>query len=305
MSDGAQKEGREEQGQEPQASASGQPSGDQRTEGTQPAEARGPGQEGGEQTSPEGRTQSGFEFTHPHLQGRSPEEIQSLYTRMQGAVQEQGQKLNQLSQQQQQAQGQQPSGQAQGQQSGFPDIENDEFFDRPVDAVREISRAAIREALDETIKPLNQQLQQVQRQNQVDQLVQRYRNQYPDFERVRPYMETIAAQTNVNISDILANENITAVVYRAARDLMREDQESQQRQQPQQQQPQQAQGPPQGVPQHRPSSAPMPQQGQGQKQQVRELTEQERQLAAAWKMTPEEFIRWQEADARDVAQMEG
>ena len=48
------------------------------------------------------------------------------------------------------------------------------------------------------------------------------------------------------------------------------------------------------IPQHKPSTAPLP--ASQQVSQVRELTEQERRLAREWGQTPEEFTRLQDAD---------
>ena len=49
------------------------------------------------------------------------------------------------------------------------------------------------------------------------------------------------------------------------------------------------------IPQHRPSAAPLP--AAGGKPALRELTENERRLAREWKMTPEEYIELQDAEA--------
>ena len=60
------------------------------------------------------------------------------------------------------------------------------------------------------------------------------------------------------------------------------------------------QAPQAGVPQHRPSSTPLPTPTDKVEAKLRTLTENEARLAREWGMSPAEYIAYQEAEAEDV-----
>lgn len=316
--DGENQNGQENQNNDPSGtSPEGQTgSGDQQSQTTGQGPQAGQGQGAGQQTDPQTGGQTGF--THPRLQGRSPEEIQRLFATMEETVREQGSTISQLQRQGASQQQQQQDARNDRRDADLPGDE--EFYDKPAEAVRRI----VQRELQDTVAPLNETVRQLAQQTQSEQMDQRYRNRWQDWEQMKPYIEALASRKGLDMSVVLGDPGVTEVLYHAVKNLAREGhlgqggpqmgqqppqqqppqgQQSSQQQQPQGRQPAQQ---PQGVPQHRPSSAPMP--GQGQNNQssgpTRELTESERRMAREYGMTDEQFIRWQEADSREVIGME-
>lgn len=252
------------------------------------------------------------EFRHNRLQGRSPAEIERYVQQLEDTVREQGTALTAAQRQQQQ----QPQGQQrQQQQEGPPQISEDEFFSNPGESVKKI----LEYELNRTVKPLNEEIQTLAQRDQAERLRSRYRSRFPDWDHYEGQIELMAQRAGMTLEQVLTSEQVTQVMYYAAKGMTSEEGTQPMSQQPQnqqgnqgaqrspgspaQQQPpqgQQQQAPQQGVPQHRPSAAPLPNQGQGQQSgPTRELTENERRLAREYGMTAQQFLEWQsmEADA--------
>lgn len=305
----SEQEGSEVSQQNPEGQEGATREGSQAQTQGQGPQAGDPGQgQGGQQTDPATGGQTGF--THPMLQGRSPEEIDRLVGQMEQTVREQGRQLNRTQQQQGQ-QGQQ------ARQDGREevDISDEEFFDQPVEAVRQV----VGQQLRETVAPLEEQIGQMARQSQASSQIQQYKNQYPKWDQYEDYMRLMAQRKGLDWDSVLTQPGVVEVLYYAVQGLEQEQGLGQGQQAPRQQAPQQ-QGPQMGQqgqrqqqpqqqqqgrqpppPQHQPSSSPMPQPGQQDQQgRTRELNEQEKRLAREYGMSDEEFIAWQEMDAREA-----
>lgn len=271
--------------------------GDEDLEGSQQASSsgsQGSGEPGGDQgTAPTDVSTGGQTgFTHPLLRDKSPAEIEQLVSSFESAVREQGTELNQLYRQMNQGGRQEPTGTG---PAPTQEPSNEDFFSRPVDAVRSL----IQQQLSETVAPLRQEIQQFVQSNQVEAKRQQYRQRWPDWDRYEPFIQNAAASRGLSMEQILSDEGVAEIMYRAVRDMQRERGNGPQPQ-PQNQPPRNQQV----NPQHRPSSSPLPQQNKQPSGGTRELTENERILARQYGMSPAEYIQWQDAQPEEVLSLE-
>lgn len=210
------------------------------------------------------------EFSHPHLQGKTPQEIESLFNLMQNTVQSQTRRINELAEVPPQAAPEvtpEPSG---------------DFFEDPLGHLRREMNAAV--------APINQEIANIKAQTQVNQAWQVAEAKFADFGKFRPYIEQMLANSNIPVAS-LTPQLVESYYYGAKGYVATHNTEEAATPEASPQRP-----PP---PQHRPSGAPLPQSLQGNK--PRELTEDERRLSREWGMSAEEFIKWGEMDEEEVA----
>lgn len=217
MSNGDSQSG-QEGAQDPQASPEGQGNGSPQS--PNPSQGQGPGagqgaQAGGRATEgPEG-AQSGFD--HPDLQGKSPQEIERMYSmqkqinsELSQEVGQQGQSGQQPGQSPQMGQGTPGQQGQQGQGTSEPSISDDEFWDRPAEATQSL----VRNELKQAIGPLQQQLNQLANSSQVEQAEQRYRQRWPDYDEMKPYIVGLMDRKGLDRS-MLADEGVVETLYLA------------------------------------------------------------------------------------------
>lgn len=147
-------------------------------------------------------------FSHPRLQGKDPEEVDRLFATMEETVRKQGSQLNQMASQGQQGQ--------QGQQtddSDEPEISNEDFFDRPVDAISQ--------AIERQVAPIREQVQGMRMQDEVEERKRQYARKYPRWNENEPYMEAVARSEGLNYEQILANPNVVDLLYNAVENKRR------------------------------------------------------------------------------------
>jgi len=216
-------------------------------------------------------------FTHPHLQGKSPEEIEAYLRLVENTVQSQNTRLNEMSAES--ARAAEPAMQS-------PEFDKDDFFDRPVEVIREVVRAE----MAQSVGPINEEINNMRAIGQVNSAWQTVAAKFDDFETYRPSIETMLQGQGVRPEQVTA-QLIESLYYGAYGYYQKAGPV-------QGAQPAPRPGPPGGpsIPQHRPSSAPLPRQAET----VRQLTEEERSLARAWNMSEDDYRAGQDADIEDV-----
>lgn len=251
-------------------------------------------------------TPGAVDFSHPLLKGRSPEEIQALVETLSERVDEQNRELNYLhSRVQASSQQSAPAPTSMSQMSEDEDYENS-FLASDLKRLE----AKVTQTLSQQIAPLIEENRQARAMSVREGLRQELRH----FRTLEPHIDQLLRQQGENPQT--ANENQLRLLYHTALGLaaerginlgpsnvgvynqptppasqMQQTPMMQQQQQAAQNTPQQRVGTPMGIPQHRPSSAPMPTpHPQTQKPYMRELTETERKLANFYGMTPEQYL---------------
>jgi len=214
------------------------------------------------------------QFSHPHLQGKSPAEIESLFNLMQNTVQSQTRRINELATV--------PTPTAPAEVGVEP---KGDFFDDPLTHMRRELRTAV--------APINEEIANLKAQALVNSAWESVGMKFHDFEKYRSHVEAMLQNMGVGPAqvtpDLLESLYYGAKGYIATHEANIAPAPSEV--------PSQAPPPPQ----HRPSSAPLPRSNAGQ---PRQLTEDERRLAREFNLTPEEFIEWGEKDEGDVANAE-
>jgi hypothetical protein len=211
------------------------------------------------------------QFTHPHLQGKTPQEIESLFNLMQNTVQSQTRRINELA-----------TEAPRRQEVAEEPVPAGDFFDDPLTHLRREMQAVV--------APINEEIANLKAQTRVNSAWESAQMKFADLDKYRPYIEQMLANTNVNVSQVTP-ELIESYYYGAKGYVATHQQQVAQPTAPAQSQPRMA------PPQHRPSSAPLPKTGSA----PRELTEDERRLAREWGMSAEEFLKWGSMDEGAVA----
>lgn len=215
-------------------------------------------------------------YVGTRMEGKSVEEVRAYMSLLEGTVREQSTALTQAAV-----------------PAPAPEPEEDvDFFSDP--------RKVIRQELETMVKPLNDQLNEFRTQGQVNEAWAQVRGSISDFGTYEPYINQIlqgqGIRPNQVNTELLRSLYYTAVGYVArhggsppSESNMGHPQTPTVRQTPQA-----------GVPQHRPSSTPLPSANIPDKAKPRTLTENEARLAREWGMSPAEYISYQEAEAEDV-----
>lgn len=234
-------------------------------------------------------------FSDPDLARMTPQQVEEYVRVLRAANEEQKELLNQ-----QAAMAQRTGHQTVPQQQSAPQPDEPvDFWQDPNKALASFEQK-IRRSMEEMIQPFRQDLTVSKAQSARQSL----RQQYDDFTRYEPLIDNMLRQQGVNPDT--AERPLLETIYLAAvgaamkKGLVQQPQQMQQPTQPTQ--PLQGQAP-MNIPQHRPSSAPLPP-SQPQQPQRRQLTESEKHLARIQfpnSQDPEgEYLKYQEMDAGDV-----
>jgi hypothetical protein len=204
-------------------------------------------------------------FRGTRIEGRSQEEAASYISLLEQTVQEQKDRLTRAESQ--------PAPVAQ------PDPTEDiNFFDDP--------KAVLRAEIAKAVEPINKQVQAFQTAGRLQTVWSRIEQEIPDFNQYRPLVDKLI-EGNGYTQDQISVELLRQLYYTAVGWQNKHGA-------PQVTTPTPAPTPaPQHIPQHRPSTAPLPNQT-STKPPLRELTENERRLAAEFGQTHEEYLRLQD-----------
>lgn len=236
-----------------------------------------------------------WQFNHPALKGKSPQEVEAFVRLAEQTVREQGQRLTEYEKELATRTTPAPTSQ--------PPADDVDFWDNPKEAVRR----TVESVMGEMIAPFRENLS-ADREGQVRAQL---RQELKHWARLEPYIDQLLVQGNFpdksNIN-LLRQLYYTAYGYVVDNGIQLEGES-----------PAATTTPPSGSattpeatmsnrqssvpPQHRPSSAPGPA-SSSQKPRLRELTEAEEQIRRIYKMSHEEFLRWQDATPEDVVVME-
>lgn len=231
-----------------------------------------------------------YEYTHPMLKGRSPEEVERIFRLTEQTVREQGGRLTkadaELRKHSEPAPPTTPVASAASAQ---------EFFAEPV--------KHIQDELARQIAPLREEIATARRELSAPNVRDKLRTEYSDWEQVEPYVDYLLSQQEFpNPHD----EGLLKMLYLTGKGLMVQQGISVESglppTTPTTAPPTPASTPPVVIPpQHPASTPPAPPPAPSAVATIRELTESEKRLAREQKLTPEQFIKWQEMDMDEVA----
>ena len=214
------------------------------------------------------------QFSHPHLQGKSTAEIESLFNLMQNTVQSQTRRINELASTPAPSPVDEPVTEPKG-----------DFFDDPLAHMRRELRAAV--------APINEEIANIKAQATVNMAWEQVGMKFGDFDKFRPHVEVMLS--NMGVAPNQVTPDLLESLYYGAKGYIATHEQSVEPTAP----PTKTQAPP--PPQHRPSSAPLP---RSQGSRPRQLTEDERRMAREFGMTPEQWIEWGDKDEGAVADAE-
>jgi hypothetical protein len=232
------------------------------------------------------------EWQHPLLKGKSPEEVERIFALQQSSLQEVTQEANTLHERLQN----QPSAPSPKEEEDDGDYGDDFLAPKFERFERRLTRQ-----MDEMVKPLRESFAKEGARSVRDTL----RGELPHFTTLEPHIDKIIREQGQNPAT--ASDGYLRMVYHTALgvatargiDLNELAAESGTAPAPT---PSRQEKPSVSIPQHRPSSAPLP--DTTPKAKVRELTEDERRLAKEFfpdSQNPEEDYRnLQDADEFDV-----
>jgi hypothetical protein len=235
-----------------------------------------------------------FEYSHPLLQGRSPEEVEKLFKMQENAMREQGAQLTGLVSEVRDLK----SSMTQPPAPAEPEVTAQEYFQNPV--------KAIRSELDKQIQPLRQEISEAKSMATAPLVRDKLAAEFGDWAAVEPYVDMLIAREQFPDPN---NEGLLRTLYFTAKGLMAHQgvqPTPQPAPVPGQPAPAPGQPAPQPMvpPQHRASSPPPPPPPAPTQPQLRDLTENEKRLAREYGMTAEEYIAWQDTDMDEVAESE-
>lgn len=215
-------------------------------------------------------------YAGTRMEGKSPEEVKAYMALLESTVQEQSTALTRA---------------ATPPPPPEPREEVD-FFSNP--------REVIRQELETMVKPINDSISAFTTREAVSSAWEQARGSISDFSRYEPYINKMLEGQNIRpehvTTELLKSLYYTAVGFVARHGGTPTGENTMGH--PQSRETRQA-TPPIGVPQHRPSSAPLPS-ATPATPKIRKLTENEARLAREWGMTPEQYIAYQDAEAEDV-----
>jgi hypothetical protein len=226
----------------------------------------------------------GFEFSHPALKGKSPEEIERLVSFTDQIVRNQQEKLRSLQSAPKPSAPEEPAPE---------EISSDEFWNNPGTNVHRI----VRQVLKEEIEPFKRDLSYSQRAQARSSL----RQEFNDFDSMEPYIDKIIETNNFpnpNDPGLLRTLYFTAkgMAASGAPGMTTSTSKESTKSENSSRQPRPA------PPQHRPSGAPLPAEA-GSKKKV-SLSEEEKRLAREWGMSGEEFVALRDANPDEFMRRE-
>lgn len=237
-----------------------------------------------------------YQYRHPLLQGRSPEEVERLFQMQENAMREQGAQLTGIVSEVRELKASMSQPPAPSEQEVTPQ----EYFQNPV--------KAIRSELDRQIQPLREEISEAKSMATAPMVRDKLAQEFGDWSAVEPYVDALIAREQFPDPN---NEGLLRTLYFTAKGMMTHQgidvsQPAPVPGQPAPGQPAPVPGQPPAQtmvpPQHRASSPPPPPPPAPAQPKTRELTEHEKRLAGEYGMTAEEYIAWQETDMDDVAE---
>ncbi len=221
-----------------------------------------------------------YEFENPNLAGKTPQEIEAYTRLLESTVKSQSGRLTADFEKQQE-----PAPEP------LPDWSRDDFFEDPITIMTQV----VRREMSNTVAPINREIENMRAQAGVNVAWESAKAKFADFERYRPAIESMIASQGM-IPAQVTGETLEALYYGAVGYYASQGiTPGGETITPKTDEP----VPPAAPPQHRPSRAPLPTPVTEGKT-VRDLTEEERQIARHWKLTPEEYLAEQEKDIADV-----
>lgn len=277
----------------------GKQDGDEPSQGTQsssePTQEGDQGDQGSEGTSqgsegtpspssPTEGAQTPFEFKHPRLQGKSPEEIEKVFGLLEHTVRDQGQQLSTLHETKP------PSGEPDVRPKP-QDVSDEEFWKNPTGSIKSMMQEMLTEAIDPFKKDLA-------RGAEAD-VIATMKSQpgFEDFEDYLPVVRELARKQNVDLTDMNAVRALYFMAVGASQKGMLGSPASNP---PDANTPtgappvNQGNPPPPAPPQHPASPQPLP--NPADKKDIRPLTESERRLAREYGMSEEDYLKWQDGN---------
>lgn len=236
-----------------------------------------------------------FEFSHPMLKGRSPEDVEKIFKLQENAVKEQGAQLTQLIQEVREIKTSSvPKAPAE------PDPTAQDYFTNPVEVLRK--------ELDRTVAPLREEIRATKREFSGPMVREKLAQELSDWKEVEPYVDMMLRQQQFPDPN---DEGLLRLMYFTAKGYMTHQGISPTPGAPTSPAPPTppAHQPTQPAynpvpPQHRASTPPQPPPAPSAQPKVRPLTESEKRLAREYGMTAEEYVAWQEADIEEIAESE-
>lgn len=232
------------------------------------------------------------DFSHPLLKGKSPEEIERLFSLQEQAVRDQNAELNRRFEQQQSA----PAPRRQEETQPAEDGYGDDFL-----APRfRVLETRLKSHLNEVVEPLRRGQQGGESRSARDGL----RTKHKHFARLEPYIDQLLREKGVDPNT--AEESTLSNIYHTAVGLAVDrginlDEAVAAAPQPKGQE---RGAPPVNIPQHRASAAPLPQ--ERPQANVRQLTESEKRLAREYfpdsKNPEKDYREYQDMQDDDVVQ---
>lgn len=218
-------------------------------------------------------------FNHPSLKGKSPEEIEALFTAQSLAVKEQGRRLSQLESERQTPFKEEPKKEEEKAPSAA------EIWANPSLLVDEITKR-VRSDLAREIEPFKRDAAASRSQGAWGRL----EGEYDDVESLRPLMEELLTASKIDTPTIDTLRTIRYIAIGKMRDEGREPVRREREN-----------GTPSGRkvnPQHPPSSQPLARGGENKP--PRKLTESEKSVARLQGLSDAEYLKWLEADEDDI-----
>lgn len=233
-----------------------------------------------------------FEFSNPNLQGKSPQEIEAIVNLYENTIQSQSSRLNEVT-----AAAKKPKGEFDKEP---PSYSRDDFFEDPVPIMTDIVQREMRRI----VEPINTEIEHMRTQGSVNSAWNKVRAKFPDFDEYKPAIEAMLSAQGTAPEDVTAQmlEGLYfgAVGYFFKNGVTPSGKPVTSGATPPGNEP----PPPAAPPQHRPSSAPLPRQPASGERTVRDLTEEERQVARLWGQTPEEYLADQKDSIMELGSVE-
>jgi len=230
--------------------------------------------------TPSPEPSGGFEFGNPNLAGKTPQEIEAYTNLLESTVKSQSGRLTADFEKKQEPE-----------LEPLPDWSRDDFFEDPITIMSQV----VRREMANTVAPINREIENMRTQAGVNVAWESAKAKFTDFERYRPAIESMIASQGMTPGQVTA-QTLEALYYGAVGYYATQGvSPGEEAIAPKMEEP----TPPAAPPQHRPSRAPLPEPA-SDKKTVRDLTEEERQIARQWKMTPEEYLAEQDKDIGDV-----
>jgi len=220
------------------------------------------------------------EFQHPLLKGKSPEEIERIFETQESALKDVTKEANELHSRLN-VQATAPTPQVEEEEEDY----GDDFLAPKM----RLLEGRLKKSMEEMVRPLKDNLSAGRAQSAREML----RGRHQLFSTLEPHIDRLLREQGIDPAT--AGEQQLTLLYHTALGVateqgidLRGTTEAPRNERP-----------PMSIPQHRPSSAPLPKTPEKQK---RELTENERILAKHYRMSEDEYRAFQDQTEDDVVE---